>query len=116
MKRDNENQNINSMLERAIADYLLWMIDKGSSKSSWYNYDRVLKCFYKYISRQTITWELIFIHDTLADFRKECQLTNVETAVRGLSRYLFEQNRISSPLSKQKKKGLPIIYEEYLTY
>lgn len=105
----------NKALQRAISDYLLWMISEDYSHSIWKIYERVLNHFLLFVSRRAIGWDAVFTFDTLNAFQKASKLTHVSSAVRGLSRYLFEQKMISRPLEKQCHE-LPEIYEEYLSY
>lgn len=103
------------LLEQAIRDYLLWMIDKGYTHQTWSLYERLLVHFSVYIDQQSIAWENIFTFETMEAFQKECEITRVSMAIRGLARYLHAQQRIPLPLKKQPHK-LPCIYEEYLRY
>jgi site-specific recombinase XerD len=104
-----------TMLEQAISDYLLWMISEDYSHSTWKIYELVLNHFLLFIGRRAIAWNAVFTFETLKAFQKESKLTHVSAAVRGLSRYLFEQKMIPRPIEK-KRHELPEIYEEYLTY
>ena len=103
------------LLEQAIRDYLLWMIDKGYTHQTWSLYERLLVHFSVYIDQQSIAWENIFTFETVEAFQKVCKITRVSMAIRGLARYLHAQQRIPLPLKKQPHK-LPCIYEEYLRY
>ena len=102
-------------LEKAISDYLLWMISKGYAKSTFYLHERVLKHFSCFVSRKEIPREDIFTFDTLKAFHEESGLIHISSAIRGLSRYLFEQGKITRPLQKERPR-LPEVYEEYLVY
>lgn len=103
------------MLEQAIRDYLLWMIDQGYSRSTWYLYERILLRFQSYISCQGIPRESIFTHAILDDFGRECKLVQFQPPVRGLARYLYKQGRITGSMDK-KEQPLPAVYEQYLLY
>jgi integrase/recombinase XerD len=103
------------MIEHAISDYLLWMVSKGYAKSSLYLHERVLKHFSSFVSRKEIAREDIFTFDTLQAFHEESGLIHISSAIRGLSRYLFEQGKITRPLQKERPR-LPQVYEEYLIY
>ena len=100
------------MLEKAINEYLLWMISKGYAQRTWDRTENVLRHFSLFVRSRKIAWKAIFTQDTLKAFQKETGRTRV-SAVRGLARYLFEQKRISAPIQKKIEK-LPRIYEEYL--
>ena len=102
-------------LEKAISDYLLWMISNGYADSTCMQYQRILKYFFVFISPKAICWQDIFTFNTFNDFQKDIGLTHASNPVRGLSRYLFEQNKIQRPIEKPIQK-LPEIYEDYLLY
>lgn len=102
------------MVRQAIRDYLGWMAWEGYSPKTCEGYRRVLNNFLRFISHKNIPWDEIFTLDTLKAFQKERSLRYVP-ALRGLSRYLFGQKRISQPIQRQRAP-LPEIYEEYLLY
>ena len=91
-------------LKKAIHDYLLWMISNGYANSTFINYEQVLNHFLSYIDQRTIPWDAVFTFDTLENFQEESGLTHASTPVRGLSRYLFQQNRIPRPIEKPTSK------------
>lgn len=99
------------MLKQAINDYLLWMIAKGYAQSSLDRSHQVLRHFSLFVDTHKIPWENIFTLDILESFQKHSGLSRV-SAVRGLAKYLFKQNRINQPIQKEKYK-LTGIYEEY---
>ena len=109
------NGKVFEKLEKAIDDYLAWMISKNYAESTCIRYQRILKYFFIFISPKAICWEDVFTFNTLKDFQKEIGLTHASNPVRGLSRYLFEQNKIKRPIEKPVQK-LPEIYENYLLY
>jgi len=102
-------------LKKAIHDYLLWMISNGYANSTFIHYEQVLMHFLRFISQKTIPWDAVFTFDTLKCFQEESGLTHASTPVRGLSRYLFQQDIIPRPIEKPIQR-LPEIYEEYLRY
>lgn len=103
------------MLEQAVSDYLLWMISNGYANSTFIHYEQVLKHFLRFINQKAIPWDAVFTFDMLKCFQEESGLTHASTPVRGLSRYLFQQDRIPRPIEKPIQR-LPEIYEEYLLY
>ena len=109
------NGKVFEKLKKAIDDYLAWMISKNYAESTCIRYQRILKYFFVFISQKAICWEDVFTFNTLKDFQKESGLIRASNPVRGLSRYLFEQNRIQRPIEKPIQK-LPEIYEDYLLY
>jgi integrase/recombinase XerD len=102
-------------LEKAVSDYLLWMISNGYADSTCMRYQQVSNHFAHYITKRAIPWDAVFTFDTLKDFQKESGLILASHAVRGLSRYLFKQNRIKRPIEKPVQP-LPEVFEEYLYY
>ena len=104
----------NTMLEQAISDYLLWMISNGYSPKTVATYKSTLKHFVIFTRRSNIAWHDVFSLKTLVDFQKGRSKSTAH-AVRGVSRYLFQQNRISQPIGKVEYR-LPEIYEDYLAY
>jgi len=101
-------------LKQAIRDYLGWMASEGYSPKTYEGYRRLLNKFLFFISPKGMPWDEIFTLDTLKAFQQERNL-NYVPAVRGLSRYLFEQKRISQPIQTQRVP-LAEIYEDYLLY
>ena len=61
-------------LEKAISDYLLWMISNGYADSTCMQYQRILKYFFVFISPKAICWEDIFTFNTFNDFQKDIGL------------------------------------------
>lgn len=74
------------LLDQAISDYLLWMIEAGYSKSTWNFYERVLHRFQKYICDQGVSWDAVFTRESLLEFGRDCKLVQFQPPVRGLSR------------------------------
>jgi integrase/recombinase XerD len=110
-----EALSVDRRLEKAVSDYLLWMISNGYADSTSMRYEQVLKHFLYFINQIAIPWDVVFTFETLKNFQKEIGLTHASNPVRGLSRYLFEQNKIQRPIEKPIQK-LPEIYEDYLLY
>jgi len=102
-------------LEKAVSDYLLWMISADYASGTIINHERLLNHFQNFITNQNISWEQVFTYDTLNGFEKHCGLHFSANAVRGLSRYLFEQKLIPGPI-KKPLVHLPEFYEAYLHY
>lgn len=103
------------MLKQAIDDYLLWMISRGYAQGTWKKHEITLHRFLNYVKQKAIPEESIFTHDILSAFQGENKLPYRSSAIIGLSKYLFEQGRISQPIEKPCEK-LPEIYEEYLLH
>lgn len=101
-------------LEKAIEDYLLWMISSGYCQATLEQHEMVLNHFQSFIKRRNIAWDDIFTFATIENFQNDVELSSSHPVI-GLSRYLFEQKRIKSPIQKTDRR-LPDIYEEYLVY
>ena len=104
----------NTKLKQAISDYLLWMVSNGYSPKTVESYESILKHFLTFISCKNIAWRDIFTLETLNDFQKGRSKSTAH-AVRGLTRYLFQQKRISQSIPV-KDYRLPEIYEAYLAF
>jgi site-specific recombinase XerD len=102
-------------LEKAVSDYLLWMISADYASGTIMIHERLLNHFQNFITNRNISWEQVVTYDTLNSFEKHCNLHFSANAVRGLSRYLFEQKLIPG-LIKKPLVHLPEIYEDYLHY
>jgi len=86
-------------LEQSIEDYLKWMALNGYTQSTQKNYKCALDQFH-----------------TIMGFKKIRELGKI-TAVTGLSRYLFEKEKITESIRVRKSPPpLPSIYEDYLLY
>ena len=84
-------------LEKAVSDYLLWMISNGYADSTCMQYQRILKYFFVFISSKAICWEDVLTFNTLKDFQKEIGLSHASNPVRGFPDIC---------LSKTKSSGL----------
>lgn len=103
------------MLEKAIEDYLGWMIDKGYPEDTWKRKEYTLRCFSSYITEHHIPWENIFTYRTVDAFIKQHRShRDARQSTEGLWRYLLAQGRIKEPLIK--KRPLPSVYEDYLLF
>jgi site-specific recombinase XerD len=108
--------NTTELLNQAITDYLLWMIETGYSTSTFNFYNRVLQRFQKYICNQGVSWDAVFTDDSLLRFGQACKLVQFQSPIKGLARYLFKQQRISTSMDKRKDVVLPEMYHHYLAY
>ena len=115
-KRLYEIEKVVKELDQAIEDYLQWMAESGYAKATREAYARGLKQFSVFIKQRKSTFDAIFTKDTLRQFRKTGK-SYQRPAIYGLSRYLFDQKKISRPLSaRDAVVKLPTIYEDYLAY
>ena len=102
-------------LEKAVSDYLLWMISADYASGTITNHERLLNHFQNFITNRNISWEQVFTYDTLNGFEKHCNLYFAANVLRSFSRYLFKQKLIPGPI-KKPLVHLPEIYEAYLHY
>jgi site-specific recombinase XerD len=74
----------------------------------------VLDQFLRFIGDGAFSWDEIFTHTALNEFRSHTGLEQT-AAIRGLWRYLFLKKKIPHPLDRQKRP-LPDVFEQYLLY
>lgn len=113
-KRLEQVDRIVRAIERAVADYLQWMGSVGYSRQTQQNYNRQINQFVRFVKHRRFVWNDIFTMATLKLFQKSRGIKHVH-AVIGLSRYLFKQKRIHSPIG-EKQPPLPEVYQSYLNY
>jgi len=101
-------------LEKSINDYLKWMASSGYVAGTCKSHQNELVQFLDFVKHRRFKWDGIFTLETLNDF-KEGRSKSAAYAVRGLSRYLFRQNRIPRPIERVEHR-LPEIYGDYLLY
>ncbi len=106
---------IMAMLRKAIDDYLLWMQISGFSNRSMTHHRRICRYFVKFIIENNRPWKKIFTETTLEMFLAKHPLVKAKSVIRGLSRYLYQENRIDRPLGRHHPE-LPEIYKNYLAY
>jgi len=115
-RRLKEIEKVVKELDQAVEGYLQWMAETGYKRSTREVYARGLKQFSVFIKQRKCTFEAIFTEDTLRQFKKTGK-SYQRPAIYGLSRYLFDQKKISRPLSARNDiVKLPTIYEGYLAY
>jgi len=102
-------------LEKAIHDYLRWMIENGYKDCTVEGCERVLKKFLRFVLGQKIGWHDIFTWKTLTDFKETKRMKYGSDAVTALSRYLYNQKELPSPIKKPAVR-LPRVYEDYLSF
>jgi site-specific recombinase XerD len=101
-------------VELAIDDYIRWMTIKGYSANTCRRHKNELKKFLQFIAESGIGGDEIFTYDTLKLFENQ-RRTAPATAVKRLSRYLFDQKRIHRPI-QPPVRALPEVYEQYFIY
>lgn len=104
------------LLKQAISDYLQWMKSVGYTRNTRKNYQAQLNQFLCFSKNTAISWEKLFISNSLECFKKNSGQSAVP-AINALSRYLFSQGKIPKPFSNRPPPiDLPKIYEDYLSY
>ena len=103
------------MLDKAINNYLEWMISAGYADSTWNHHQRVLARFEQFVEDEQLLWEDIFIWKTLQAFCSQTRMHYARHAVRGMARYLFGQGLIKSPIYKEQPL-LPEAFEDYIRF
>lgn len=101
-------------LSRAIADYLTWMQSVRYSPGSCHQHRMQLEAFLDFVKDSDLLWQQVFADATRERFKKRNHLSTT-AALNGLSRYLAQQGKIKTPLSRRPQpRQLSGIYEDYL--
>lgn len=103
----------NQMLERAVSDYLLWLIDTGYAERTIYHYERMLNHFQNFIGSGNDSLDAILSRDNIINYEKDCPLKNCTVSVWGLARYLYQHGKLTR-LPHRNQERLPALYETYL--
>lgn len=101
------------MLEKAVQQYLLWMMENDYADSTIYHTERLLKHFQVFVHDQELTWDRVFTYEAVQEFESAFHLYFAGTSVRGLARYLFAHSQITARIVKTQSQ-LPDVYEDYL--
>ncbi len=102
-------------LDKAIHDYLSWLKSNGYSEITRMHYKQGLNHFHDFIDQMEISWDAIFSFNTFKSFHAKYSRGDDSRSVKMLSRFLFEQNKLSRPIERPKP-CIPRIFEEYLEY
>jgi site-specific recombinase XerD len=102
-------------LPQAVDAYLRWMNSAQYSQNTIYHYQRILHHFGAFANASNIAPSDLFTCEALDVFETACGLKLVRVPVRGLARYLYENNQLEAPM-KTLPETLPDIYEEYLVH
>ena len=104
----------NFCLDKAVSDYLLWLIDAGYAESTIYRYERTLIHFQNHIGSSADSLDVILNNETIATYENESTLKDCTVSVWGLAKYLFRQEKLTE-LPSRTPKNLPVLYETYLS-
>ncbi len=102
-------------LEKAIHDYLIWMESERYAETTCSDHKQGLKHFHDFTDQRKISWDAVFSYDTFESFRKKFGHSKNSASVRGLSRFLYKENRIKRPIERPARQ-LPQLFEEYMVY
>ena len=103
----------NKMLEQAVNDYLLWMIDAGYGEGTIYLYERMLNRFQDFIGSGNDSLDAILRSGNIINYEKDCPLKNCTVSIWGLARYLYQHGKLAE-LPCRNQERLLVIYETYL--
>ena len=103
------------VFQELIEEYLQWMAANGYAKITIEHYGKELHRFKVFLRQKKPTIEHSFTHQVLRQF-KRVHPTAQGHAIRGVSRYLYGQGKISRHLRMRELIDLPQIYEDYLVY
>jgi len=107
---------VHQCLERSIDDYLQWMKSAGYARQTRQGHKAQLNKLLSFVKNRRFSREQIFTSKSIERLKKLTGQNDLP-AIHRLSRYLFEQGKISKPLSRKPHSiGLPKIYEDYLAY
>ncbi len=108
--------NTNSKLLDAVCDYIKMLAHNSSLAHSTFNRHRcVLKYLVCFIRIYEIKWENIFTDKTMNGFVGFCMIYKAQAVMKGLSRFLYYEGRIETPLG-QYRPVLPDIFQKHLDY
>jgi len=111
MKRQNSKD-----LSQAIDAYLCWMASAQYSQHTIDLYQWILKHCVEFANASNMTPSDLFTYEALKRFESASQPKSVRLSpIRGLARYLYENNQLETPL-KKFHEALPGIYEEYIDH
>ena len=113
-QREAEIEGALKQMDQAIEDYLKWMVENGYSKTVFKAHRQGLKQFRAFIRKRKCSFTHIFTQAVIRQFKKADGVDQLN-AVYGMAGYLFDQGKISRPLTAPTtQRDLPKIYEEYL--
>ncbi|RLE05746.1 MAG: integrase [Bacteroidetes bacterium] len=111
MKRQTTND-----LSLTVDAYLQWMASRQYSPHTIMFYQLILKHWISFTKAADIDPSDLFTYENLKVFKHKSQLKSVTlTPIRGLARYLYENDQLDEPVRKPRE-ALPDIYEEYLAH
>lgn len=101
-------------LSSALYGYERWLEEQGYTQQTRRVYNLVLRHFFTYAAKRELAWEDIFTNETLEEFVKDQKRAFASAAVKGISKFLFQQKEIARPIQKKAHK-LTDTYEQHLS-
>ncbi len=102
-----------TIIEKAIRE---WLEGIKNERTRLHN-EQVMGEFVAFIRESEIPQEEIFTIETLKDFQRASKSKKTAGAIRALSFYLYDQQKIPEPiLQANYQLDLPDLYEEYLDW
>jgi len=93
----------NSNLDKAVSDYLLWLIDTGYAESTIYHYERMLIHFRDYIGSGTDSLDAVLSREIITGYERNSTLKDCSVSVWGLARYLHRQGKLKDYHAENKR-------------
>ncbi|EFK12102.1 phage integrase, N-terminal SAM domain protein [delta proteobacterium NaphS2] len=111
MKRQTTND-----LSLAVDAYLQWMTSLQYSPHTIVLYRFILKHWIAFANASNMALSDLFSYKNLKTFESKSELKSLSLVpIRGLARYLYENNQLDAPVRKPREV-LPDTHEEYLTH
>ncbi|MBU3984833.1 MAG: hypothetical protein KJ985_15520, partial [Proteobacteria bacterium] len=110
------NHKDSKRLSQAVDQYLLQRIEQGYPDTYVNTQCKILQHFCLFVERQPKEWDEIFTLEILKEFMQQGNSNERRRAVRGLSKFLYQQKQISRPIPLKSRQKLPGIFEDYLHY
>ncbi len=104
----------NCNLDKAIGEYLLWLINAGYAEGTINYYERLLIHFQDYVGSGTDSLDAILSCENITAYERDCTFNNCTVSIWGLARYLYRNGKLTE-LPSRNQKNLPTIYETYLS-
>jgi len=103
-------------LSQAVEAYLCWMASAQYSRHTIEFYQWILKHCIEFANASSMAPCDLFTCEALKAFESASQLKSIHLSpVRGLARYLYENNQLEAPVQTFHER-LPDIYEQYLAH
>ena len=108
-----------TMLVESILGYMDWIkiMEAHRGRPSSLRYSQTLMDFIVFIIRKNIAYKDVFTLDTINAFKAYSGYKSADRAIKALSEYLYDQEKIDRPLQIPRPQiPLPDLYEDYLVF